>query len=391
MSLCRDSIASLWPASYQGVSFLFKIVDKVGVASLKVRDFPERDSRHADGRYERRRSFEGFAYVTADQAEAAENVESLARQGVGTLAVPILGPVQIRCDAFKRCAEGDRLGYVCFAVKLVRVVVFGASAPVSRSPHSVFEAADGLAAALIRSFPDSLSLENGIDCVIGAVRAIETIAASIELVRTTTLVEPDISVQVEAAIAAITSAAPLMIAPLGAAADVANLLAVAPPLDATYSDPTATLAAVVVATIRLLCVGTAGNDDGGAGALLELALDYPAATNSEPVSADSAAAAANSACIVDLVRVAALTAWCESSARRSYASCSDAIATHASAEDRLAQELDHAASAGNLGLHAAIQRLQSAIVQYLSQVIVDLTPVVSRPARLCGRALAGVA
>jgi hypothetical protein len=388
MSLCRDSIASLWPASYQGVSFLFKIVDKVGVASLKVRDFPERDSRHADGRYERRRSFEGFAYVTADQAEAAENVESLARQGVGTLAVPILGPVQIRCDAFKRCAEGDRLGYVCFAVKLVRV---GASAPVSRSQRPVFEAADGMAAALINLFPDSLSLENGIDCVIGAVRAIETIAASIELVRTTTLVEPDISVQVEAAIAAITSAAPLMIAPLGAAADVANLLAVAPPLDATYSDPTATLAAVVVATIRLLCVGTAGNDDGGADAFLELALDYPAVTNSEPVSANSAAAAANSACIVDLVRVAALTAWCESSARRSHASRSDAIAARAAAEDRLAQELDHAASAGNFVLHAAIQRLQSAIVRHLNQLIVDLTPVVSRPARLCGRALAGIA
>jgi hypothetical protein len=106
---------------------------------------------------------------------------------------------------------------------------------------------------------------------------VETVAASIELVRTTNLVEPGISIQVGAVSAAITTAAPLLIMPSGlATTDVAELLAVVPPLGVVYSDPIATLGAVIVSIIRLLCAGMAGNVDAGSGALLELALDYPA-------------------------------------------------------------------------------------------------------------------
>jgi len=57
---------------------------------------------------------------------------------------------------------------------------------------------------------------------------------------------------------------------LDAANDVADLLAVSPPLGLVYSDPTATLGAVIVSIIRPLCAGMAGNTDAGTGALLEL-------------------------------------------------------------------------------------------------------------------------
>jgi hypothetical protein len=36
MSLCRDTMLSLWPASYRGVSFLFQIADQVHVPSFRV-------------------------------------------------------------------------------------------------------------------------------------------------------------------------------------------------------------------------------------------------------------------------------------------------------------------------------------------------------------------
>jgi hypothetical protein len=375
MFLCRDSIVSLWPASYEGVSFLFQIADEVRVPS-----------------YKSPRIFKGFAYVTSDHADNRAIVDSLARRAAGTLTVPILGPAQIRCVTHERCAERDRLGYVCFAVKFVRDIGVAAIAPVSPLQRSVFEAADGIAAALVNSFPASLSLGTGLDYVIcAAVRMVETVAASIELVRTTNLVETDISVQVEVASAAITTAAPLLIRPSGATVtDIANLLADTPQLGLTHSDPIATLAAVIVATIRLLCVGMAGNADGG-GALLELALDYPAVAHAEPVSANSAAAGANCASIVDLVRVAALTAWCESLARRSYASRPDSLVARAAAEHRLGQELDHAARAVNFVVFAAIQRLRSVIDEYLSQPMIDVAPEVSHPAHICGRALAGAA
>jgi hypothetical protein len=247
----------------------------------------------------------------------------------------------------------------------------------------VFDAADAIAASLAGFFAASLQLESGIDSVAAAaVDMVQTIAASIEFVCTTTHVDSNISAQVQAASAAIMTAAPRLIAPGGAAAsDVADLLAAAPPLDADRSDPAATLAAVIVATIRLLGDGMAGNADGGAAALLDLALDYPAVTASEPVSATCAAAAANSAAAVDLVRLGALAAWCESLARCSHADRLDGVAAARTAvAERLGQELGHAAVAANASLCVAIGDMQSAIVQHLSRHIVDVTPWVTASA-----------
>jgi hypothetical protein len=371
MSLCRDTVLSLWPASYRGVSFLFQIADQVHLPSFRVCQPPERDGRRGGGRRDSPRIFEGFVYVMSDRNSSTVIVESLATRVQGTLTAPTLGPVRFRCDMFERCVERDRLGYVCFAVKFVGEIAAGIMPPRSR----VFDAADGVAAAAVTPFPGSLSLGSGVDYLIdAAVHMVETAAASIELVRTTNLVEPDVSMQVQAVSAAITKAAPLLITPAGVAAtDVADLLAVVPPLGVVYSDPITTLGAVIVSTIRLLCAGMAGNADAGSRALLELALDYPAVRNTEPVSVNSAAAAANSASIVDLVRLAALVAWCEGLVRRSYTSSSEAAAARADASEWLGKELNHAA-ANNLMLCATIKNLQSAIAQYLTELIVDIAP-----------------
>jgi hypothetical protein len=67
--LCRNLTVSLWPASYRGVFFLFQIADEFRAPSLSVSEFPESNGRHADDRDERRRIFEGFAYVTGDEAD----------------------------------------------------------------------------------------------------------------------------------------------------------------------------------------------------------------------------------------------------------------------------------------------------------------------------------
>jgi hypothetical protein len=213
---------------------------------------------------------------------------------------------------------------------------------------------------------------------------VETVAASIELVRTTNLVEPEISVQVQAICAAMTTAAPLLITHAAVAAtDVADLLAVVPPLGVVYSDPISTLGAVIVNSIRLLGAGMAGNADAGSGALLELALDYPAVRNPEPVGVHSAAA--NSASIVDLVRLAAVVASCEGLVRRSYTSRSEAVAARAEAAEWLRQEVNHVA-ANDLVLYATIQVLQNAIAQYLTELIVDFAPSVCGDAAISAAA-----
>jgi hypothetical protein len=152
MSLCRNTMVSLWPASYRGVSFLFQMADEVHVPSFRVRESPERDGRLGGGRREGPRIFEGFAYVTSDRARSTVIVDSLATRVQGTLIVPTLGPLKIRCDTFERSVERDRLGYLCFAVKFVGAK----AAAVTPASSRVFDAADGVAAAAVTSFPGSL-------------------------------------------------------------------------------------------------------------------------------------------------------------------------------------------------------------------------------------------
>ncbi len=337
MSICRDSATSLWPTPDVGV-FAGRD-EESGDRSLRAYELSGPDDSCVEG-------FAASPPIFEDLAEAT--------------SACVIG----------RCLTGDDAD--------VR-----ARLAASLPSQAVFDAADAIAAALAGFFAASLQLENGIDSVAAAaVDMVETIAASIEFVCATTNVDAKISAQVRAASAAIMTAAPRLIAPGDAVrSDVADLLAAAPPLDADWSDPVATLAEVIVATIRLLGDGMADNADGGATALLDLALDYPAVAASEPVSAICAAATANSAAAVDLVRLGALTAWCESLARHSHADGLDGAAARAAVAERLGQELGHAAVAANADLCVAVQNMQSAIVAHLTGHIVEVTPWVTASAR----------
>jgi hypothetical protein len=388
MGECRDWTKSLWPASYMGVLFFFESDEEFGGPTLKFQACPGRDEcpGHDDSHtdcVENPRVFAGTAYVTGENtdSQAIAFAEALAARGPGVIVVPVLGPVQVHCGSFKRRADRDKLGNIAFSIKFVRDGAASASMSVPRLRQAVFDAASGVAAALAGRFPAALTLPGADDCVVfAAVSLAQTVAGSIELVRTTTVVDPDISLQVQAAEAAIIAAAPLLITPAGVAdVDVANLLVAAPPLDATYRDPTATLAAVITASIRLLGCGMAGNADSGAGALLELALDYPPVALSSTVSANSKAAAANSAVFVDLARLAALVAWCEGLARRRYGSPIEGLDARAAVVERLNHELGHAAGAADMNVYLALQILQGTTVQYLTRLIADLAPTATAP------------
>jgi hypothetical protein len=382
MCECSDWTKSLWPAFYTGVFFFFESDEEFGGPTLKLHECPGYDDSHTDC-VENPRVFEGTAYVTGEDtdSQAIAFTEALAARGPGVVVVPVLGPVRVHCESFKRRADRDKLGNIAFSIKFVRDGAASANTSVPRLRQAVFDAADGAAAALAGRFPAALTLPGADDCVVfAAVSLAQTVAASIELVRTTTVVDPDISIRVQGAEAAIIAAAPLLITPAGGAdVDVTNLLVAAPPLDATYRDPTATFAAVITATIRLLGCGMAGNADSGVGALLELAQDYPPVALSSTVSANSKAAAANSAVFVDLARLAALVAWCEGLARRCYGSPLEGLDARAAVVERLSYELGHAAGAADMNVYLALQILQGATVQYLTRLIADLAPTATAP------------
>jgi prophage DNA circulation protein len=379
--LCRDWTTTLWNASFMGVPFYFESDDEDGGRALKVHEFPGSDNPFVEDNGRKSKYFSGSAYVTGDDADthAIALAAVLDSQGPGALVIPMLGPVQAHCEDFKRHFKKDELGRIGFDVKFVRD---GNATPLVSVPllgQNVFDAADGMASALAALYPNALTLNIPADYVIAAaVDMVQTAAGAIELCRQANPVDPDTSAQVASANAAIVEAAPLLISsdPVPTA-PVTALLASAPPLDETFTDPTATLAAVLVATVRLLADGMADNPDAGAGAFLALALDFPAPTASTAVSANAGAAAANSAAIVNLTRLAALTAWCEALERQPYASRSDGVAARADAAEYLGFELDRAGGAANAGLYVALQTLRGNVVQYLTELIATLAPVVT--------------
>jgi prophage DNA circulation protein len=379
---CRDWIATLWQASYMGMPFFFESDDEEGGRTVAVHEYANSDDYDLEDTGQAPRYYSGSAYVHGDDADtqAIAFAEALSSPGPGTLVVPILGPIQVQALPWKRTAHKDQLGYIAFSVRFVRQ---STSTPLVTTPllgQLVFDAADTMAGALADLFPDALTLNLSANYVIAAaVDAVEGIAAVVEAVRSANPVDATISAQVAAANVAIVIAAPLLISaeavdPVAVASLVANAPAIAP--DTT--DPTAILAAAIVATIRLLGDGMVANPDAGAGALLGIALYYPATPTPVTTTANAAAAAANAAAINDLARRAAYTAWCEALQRQTYPDRPSGVAARASAAERLGQELDTVSgSAAMADAYDSLMDLQGATVAFLTAQITNLAPVVT--------------
>jgi prophage DNA circulation protein len=383
MTQVRDWSATLWPASFKGVPFFFESDDEAGGRAVKVHEFPNRDDPFIEDLGQKARYFAGTAYVTGDDADAQAITfaEMLASAGSGTLVIPIRGPLQVNALPFKRTSSKDKFGYIAFSVRFVRAGASNALASVLMLGQQIFDAADGVAHALANTVKTGFYLFNAADYVIAAaVNGVQGAAAAIEGVRLANAVDPDTGAEIAVADAALATAAPLLInfGDVADLADTAILLASVPALDETFTDQTVTLAAAVIATVRLLASGMSGTADAGAGAMLALALSFPppvAATVA--LSPNAAAAAANAVAIVNLARVAALTAWCEALQRQAYVSRSDGVAARAAVAERLGQELASWTGAAGFDVYVALQDLQGATVAYLTQLIADLAPVVT--------------
>jgi prophage DNA circulation protein len=382
MTECRDWPSTLWASSYNGVPFFFEREESSGGRDIAVHEFPGGDDPFLEDMGRKTRAFSGTCYLASDdvdtQAIALENV--FETEGTGTLVLPLFGPVQVRCAEFTRSFDKDKLGYLAYSVRFIRE---GAPAPVISVPllgQQVFDSVDAVASSLANIFPGALVANNPADYVLqAAIDAVRSVATAIELIRTAYPVDAAISPRVAAATAAIADAAPLLIASAGAPdpGDVATLLAATPELDETFSDPSANLAAAIIATVRLLGDGMAGNIDAGAGALLSLALDFPPPSVPPQLSANAAAADANAAAIYALARVAALSAWCEALQRQTYNSRPDGVAARAAVAERIGDELANWGGSDNFEIYIALQDLQGATVQFLTSLIANLAPVVT--------------
>ncbi len=407
MPFARDWTRTLWPASYMGMPFYFEWDGSQGGRGLEVHEYFGANTWDVEDTGIKARRFSGLGYVASNvadvQAVALEQI--FESPGPGTLTVPIMGPVLVHCEEFERRAEKDQLGYIAFTLKFVAAGPVAPPAPavsIYALGQNVFDAAAALWLAGASMFPDALVLDNPAGYIVAAaVDETATVVAAVEGVRTTSPVNPAISANVAACNAAIVAAAPALIVPgnpaapvlattpasalvnsdnpavASAASAIVQLTAVAPPIPPSLTDPTAIVAAATAANVSQLADGLAGTPDAGAGAMYGLVQALQPASASPPASPNAADAAANAAAVLDCARLAALAAWAEAIERCTYQSRADAVAARALFAEAVGQELANWTGAEGFGVFVALQDLQGAVVQYLTQLMANLAPVVT--------------
>jgi hypothetical protein len=327
MAEAREWIKTLWRASYKGVPFFFEHDEEDGGRGLVVHEFPNRDFPFVEDLGENARYYSGAAYVHGDDADrqAAALIAVMAARGPGTLTVPILGPVLVHAQTFKRRHEKDRLGFVAFEVKFVREGFATSIVSLPFLANQAFVAAAGLATRISATFARSARLVDRADYVVAAAaNGIATVAATLDVIRGSRAVEPLESARLRDVVSGIVFDAPEIITG-----------------QADTDDVEAFAATVVEATLDL---AEAMTPESAASAMLEMADAFAVAAPAEFLSPSEKAAADNAAAAAQLGRLAALTAYSEAALRRTYSSRQEGITARGRIAERFDLEAEQAAA-----------------------------------------------
>jgi prophage DNA circulation protein len=369
----RDWLTTLWPASFKGVPFRFEQDKSAGGRGLVVHTFPNRDDPYVEDLGRLPRTYSGTAYVHGDAADslAATMETALESRGAGTLVVPYFGPVTVHCETFERAVERDRAGYVAFDLKFVRKGADSGLISLPRLLNLAFQAADNLAGVLAQAFPATVSTYNRPGAAVAAVTdTLSQGAAAVDVIRQSYPVDPAVSADVRDAISPLVESFALAVtndSPPGAAASAAigGLVdLVRKTMDAMPAASATRAALELVASFP---------DTGGSATVLgTVAAAGPAyLTPTMRLAADNAAAAARA------VRLAALTSYAESVLRSTFTSRPDGVTVRGELAERFENELYQTDGAENAALFLAIEQLRDTVINWLTQSIANLAPVIT--------------
>jgi prophage DNA circulation protein len=426
MAQLRNWPATLWAASYKGFPFFFESNELEGGPDIIVHEFPNSDQNFNEDMGLSARYYSGTAYLTGDNADvqAVAFVGVLESHGAGLLVLPTDGPVLVRAiKPFKRTFEKDRMGRIGFDVKFVRE---GAASPLISVPflaQQAVTAAQALTTAIVLVSPQLFTIANQPEYVAAAAAdEVQAGIAMVDVVRTTSPVSVTVSQTVASQDQAIAQAAPLLLDPAGPnTSDVAALAAsmgitalsttsATVPVNAGFqalasalaasvgtASPSTTLATMpvkagiqalayaIVSTVGTLAAGMAPAVARDAMASIVDVYGPPTAAAKASIAAALSANAANAAQNVlgaqQLVRLAALTAWATSLLNVSYTDRPSGVTARAEAAERFEIELNNCPGAAFAGLYLAIEALQGSVVQFLTQLIANLAPIVTVEAR----------
>lgn len=360
----RDWLTTLWAASYKGVPFHFEEDRSKGGRDNVKHTFPRRDDPYIEDMGRAVRYFSGTAYVHGDDADAqaAALEAALDAYGAGTLVVPYFGPVQVHCDEFERAVQRDKAGYVAFDVKFVRA---GATTPNVSVPflqNIGLLAASSLASTVAALFPTWIATQGEPDHVVAA--AADTIAqaaATIDVLRQQYPAAPAASAALRDSVATLIAAVPAAISdaavPGAAASDlVAGLFQAARDLGQAMPEASAQRAGLALAA----AFPSSGQDLGG--------VPFLTSSGRATVNADAAARAA---------RLAGLAAYAAGVLRSTFESRNDGVTARGEVSERFENELYDTNTGADAALYLAIDGLRFGVVEWLTQTINTLAPVIT--------------
>lgn len=361
MATCRDWLSTLWSASYKGVPFYAEQTSQEGGRRLVVHEFPFRDDPFIEDLGEKAATFSITAYVASDAAdiEAAAFSAILASDGPGLLVLPTHGPIEARCETFSRKQEKDRHGYIAFEAKFYRDGSLGALVSVPFLGQMIFAAVDLLASAAVGQFSKGVSVVGYADFVSeGTTAAIEDVAASIETIRTTYAIDQTISATARDEISTLFD--------LGSSA-----------VDRFAGVDASSIVGGMFSAVRTLSSGMDPTD--ASKAFVDVLADFSIPSIPAVGTSHQIRLATNRGAIAQGARLAALSAYAEGLARRTFLARPEGVTARADAAEFFDAEM---ARATTPEVVVGVQKVRNAVVDYLSKTITTLAPVVTVEAPL---------
>lgn len=359
MTISRNWLKTLWRTSYKGASFWVETDQASGGRRLVVHEFPMRDVPYVEDLGERYHEFTVTAYVASDRAdtEAASLMSMCATRGPGILVLPTIGPVVVRCAEFSRTHVRDRLGYIAHSLKFIREGALGALISSASLINMIFVQSEATASAAVSAYTRVAMIKDVPDYVQKSLQTgTENALATLEAVRTSVNVEPVANAEQRNAIESAYTKLPEVMA----------------------SEDTDELA-VVAGTITSVALSLVENMEPSSGLASMVSVIEATPIATEPAASETSvwrfSVAVNTQAANNLLRIAALTAYCEAVARVKVGDRRAAITLRANVSSYFEEQLG-ALSSDEYEIYNALIKLRDATVNYLSRAIIDLAPVV---------------
>lgn len=377
--MARDWLKTLWAASYKGVPFFVEMDQEQGSRRIVEHEFPMRDVPFLEDLGEGVRHYVATAYVVGDSADsrASAVMQICATRGPGMLVLPLHGPNLVRCLSFERERKKDRHGYIAHNLRFSREGASSSIASIAMLSNQVFVAADNAALGLAMSFLTSIDFASQPSYVRDAVTdGIEENVSTLDVVRTSAQVDPDVSALQRLAIQALFSDA-------GSAID-------APPATGTgvfaTEAGTQSNSPLVDTVARMVEIARALGD--GIKPEEAVAVFEDLAVSSQVVVPEPLYVTTGTVFEATIkrrnsraLRIAALTVYGEAIARMKLRDRQSAATLRANVAEHFEYELLQL-QADEIDLARIITAMRDSIIEYLSRAILDLAPVITVSANL---------